>query len=121
MGSTLNRFTAQFQLDNALLLDLAMYICLKTNIMPILAAASTRDGDYEPQNRRKRKSDEMTAQSKSAAAAPPKAKRASTAASVKQEQQEPSREQPTKRPIVKQEPKDSSAGVQKKEDAKVGA
>ena len=61
----------------------------------------------------------MTAavQSKSAAV-PPRPKRASTAASVKPEQRGPSKEQPTKRPIVKQEPKDVE---KEKEDAEVGA
>ena len=88
-------------------------------IISVLAATSSGDSGYEPQNRRKRRSDEMTdsnraaAQSKSTPA-PPRAKRASAAANVKQE---PSREQPAKRPIVKQEPQD--AVDKEREDAKV--
>ena len=87
-----------------------------------ISAASSKDGAYEPLNRRKRKSDEIAAapsNSSPAAAAPPRAKRASAAAAnVKRESP---REEPTKRTIVKQEPKDVPSEAEKERDeAKVG-
>ena len=59
-------------------------------------------------------SSRAAAQSKSTAAAPPRPKRTSAAANVK-------KEQPAKRPIVKQEPKDVVGEDKEKEDAKVSA